>query len=114
MTSLEVDETAATLKSFKSSNLKSSFRDLPLDKFFSSVPASTYLALRKHASRMASLFGSTYMCEKTFSVMNFNKSKWRAALTDEHLQSIFQISTTQYTPRYEKLIGEKSQLHTSH
>ena len=62
MTSLEVDETAANLKSFKSSDLKSSFRDLPLDKFYSSVPASTYLALRKHASRVASLFGSSYIC----------------------------------------------------
>ena len=98
----------------ESSDLKSSFRDLPLDKFYSLVPASTYPALHKHASRMAFLFGSTYICEKTFSVMNFNKSKYRTALTDEHLQSILQISTTQYTPRYGKLIGEKSQLHTSH
>ena len=98
----------------ESLNLKPSFRFLPFDKFYSSVPASTYPALRKHASRMASLFGNTNICEKTFSVMNFNKSKWRAVLTDEHLQSIVQISTTQYTPRYEKLIGEKSQLLTSH
>ena len=95
----------------KSFDLKSSFRDLPLDKFYSLVPASTYPALRKHASRMASLFESTYISEKTFSVLNFNKSKWRTALTHEHLQSILQISTTQYTLRYEKLIGEKSQLH---
>ena len=98
----------------ESSDLKSSSRDLPLDKFYSSVPASTYPALRKHGSKMASLFGSTYICEKTFSVMNFNKTKWRAALTDEHLQPILQISTTQYTPRYEKPIGKTSQLHTSH
>ena len=95
----------------ESSDLKSSFRDLHLDKFYSLVPTSTYPALRKHASRMASLFRSTYICEKKFSVMNFNKSKYRTALTDKHLQSILQISTTQYTPRYGKLIGEKSQLH---
>ena len=97
----------------ESSDLKSSFRDLPLDKFCSLVPASTYPTLRKHGSRMASLFGSTYICEKTFSVMNFNKTKYRTALTDEHLQSILQISATQCTPRYEKLIGEKSQLQSS-
>ena len=102
------------IKLQESSNLKSCFRDLPLDKFYSLVPASTYPALRKHTSRMVSLFGSTYICEKTFSVMNFNKSKYRTALTDKYLQSILQISTTQYTPRYEKLIGEKLQLHTSH
>ena len=39
------------------------------------------------------------MSLKTFSVINFNKSKWRAALSDEHLQSIFRIFTTQYTPQ---------------
>ena len=98
----------------KSSDLKTSFWGLPLDQFYSSITASTYPALRKNAFRMASLFGSAYICEKTFSVINFNKSKWRTALTDEHFQSILQISTTQCTPRYEKLIGEKSQLRTSH
>ena len=81
----------------ESCNLKSSFRDLPLNKFYSLVSASTYPALPKHASRMASLFGSTYIYEKTFLVMNFNKSKYRTALTNEHLQSILQISTIQYT-----------------
>ena len=98
----------------ESSDLKSFFRDLPLDKLYASVLASIYPALRKHASRMAFLFGSTYICEKTFSIMNFKKSKRRTALTDEHLQSIFQISTTQHTPRYEKLIREKSHLPTMH
>ena len=100
----------------KSSDLKSSFRDLPLDKVYFSVPVSSYSALRKHAFRMASLFGCrpTYICEKTFAATSFNKLKWRTALADKQLQSILQISTTQYTPRYEKLIGEKSQLHTSH
>ena len=83
-------------------------------QFYSSVPALTYPAFHKHASRMASLFGSTYICETTFSVINFNKSKWRTTLTDEHLQSILQFSTTQYTPRYDKLIGEESQMHTLH
>ena len=67
----------------ESSDLKSSFRDLPLDKFYSLFPATTFSALRKHASRLASLFKSTYICKKTFSVMNFNKSKWRTTLTDE-------------------------------
>ena len=30
---------------------KSSFRDLPFDKYYSSAPASTYQALCKHASK---------------------------------------------------------------
>ena len=43
----------------ESSDLKSLFRDLPLDKFYSSASALTYSALGKHASRMVSLIGST-------------------------------------------------------
>ena len=63
------------IKLQESFNLKSSFQDLTLKKFYSSVSASIYPALLKHASKMASLFGRTYICEKTFSVLNFIKSK---------------------------------------
>jgi len=94
--------------------LKSSFRDLHLDQFYSELPAQTYPALRKHGHRMASLFGSTYICEKTFSIMNLNKSKLRTRLTDEHLHSVLRISTTNYEPRYPQMIAGKSQLHMSH
>jgi len=31
---------------------------------------------------MFSIFGSTYLCEQTFSIMNMNKSKQRSSLTD--------------------------------
>ena len=96
------------------SDLKSSFRALPPDKFYSSLSALTYPALRKHATRMASLFGSTYICEQTFSIMNFNESKWRTTITDEHLSSVLEISTSNYEPKYAKLISDKSQLHISH
>ncbi len=96
------------------SDPKSSFRALPLDKFYSSLSALTYPALRKHATRMASLFGRTYICEQTFSIINFNKSKWRTTITDEHLSSVIKISTSNYEPSYAKLISDKSQLHISH
>ena len=49
------------------SDLKSFFRDLPSDKFYFSGPASTYPAMRKYAFRLASFFGNTHICEKTFS-----------------------------------------------
>ena len=101
------------IKLEESSDLKS-LQDLPLNKFYFLVPASTYSNLHKLASRMAFLFGSTYICEKTFSIINFNKSKWKAGLSDEYPQSILQISTTQYLSSCSKLNGEKSQLHISH
>ena len=38
----------------------------------------------------------------------------RSALPDELLQSIPRISNTHYTPRYKKVVGEKSELQTLH
>ena len=98
----------------ESSDLKSSFRDLSLEKFYSLLSALTYPALRNRATRMASLFGSNYICEKTFSVMNFSKLKWQTVLTNKYLSLILQISTSNYKPRYAKLLAKRSQLHFSH
>ena len=39
------------------------------------------------------VFGSVYLCEKLFSTMNFNKSRYGSKLTDEHLQTILWVST---------------------
>ena len=57
------------IKLQESSHLKSSFQDFLLDKFYFSLPALTYFALCKHVIIMASLLGSTYICQKTFSVL---------------------------------------------
>lgn len=48
-----------------------------------------------HAAQTLCMFSSTYLCEKLFSVVTFNKTSHRSRLTDEHLQSILRISTTQ-------------------
>ncbi|KAK0145575.1 General transcription factor II-I repeat domain-containing protein 2 [Merluccius polli] len=34
-----------------------------------------------------------YVCEKLFSTMNFNKSKYRTRLTDAHLEAVLRVST---------------------
>ena len=39
------------------------------------------------------LFGSTYLCEKLFSTMKCNKSKYRSRQSDVHLQTILRVST---------------------
>ena len=53
---------------------------------------------------MASLFGNTNICEKTFSLMNFNKSKWQTVITNEQLYLILKISSSTSEPRYKKLV----------
>ncbi len=53
--------------------LKHKFTSLPLTDFYKCVPANRYTKMFKQAQVMLSLFGSTYLCEQTFSLMNLNK-----------------------------------------
>ena len=59
------------------------------------------------AKQMFSLFGSTYICEQTFLVMNFNKNKQRSMLTDGHLEDILKISSSSILPHYGVLVANK-------
>ncbi len=54
---------------------------LPLSEFYKSLETSRFPLNKRHAQRMMSLFGSTYICEQTFSLMTLNKSPLRARLT---------------------------------
>ncbi|XP_034615326.1 general transcription factor II-I repeat domain-containing protein 2-like [Trachemys scripta elegans] len=59
------------------------------------------------ALKTFSIFGRTYICEQTFSIMNMNKNKQRSSLTDDHLEDIMKISTSNMTPECDKLVAEK-------
>lgn len=61
------------------------FRSVSLLGFYSSLKEKNFPHLKRHAQRILVLFGSTYVCEQTFSVMKFNKSKHRSSITDDHL-----------------------------
>lgn len=79
-----------------SSELKAKFREVSgktdkLGQFMRELPP-TFPELSKMFKRIMCLFGSTYLCEKLFSTMNFNKSKFRSRLTDEHLRAILRVS----------------------
>lgn len=69
-------------------------RDVSGMDFWKLVPIKKYPILRDNMLRVYSMFGSTYLCESTFSIMNHVKSKNRNRLTDENLQSLLRISTT--------------------
>nr|XP_042913023.1 general transcription factor II-I repeat domain-containing protein 2A-like [Parasteatoda tepidariorum] len=91
---------------------KSNFRELGLLEFYKALPPE-FENIKKNASMCATMFGSTYICEQTFSLMNINKSKLRSKLTDEHLESILRISTSHYEPNISKLVS-KIQSQPSH
>ncbi|KAK0152455.1 General transcription factor II-I repeat domain-containing protein 2A [Merluccius polli] len=93
---------------------KEKFKSLKLNDFYASLNKATFPNLRWTAQKMLALFGSTYVCEQTFSVMNFNKARHRSRLTDQHLRSILRIATTKLTPDFDALAKKGEQQHCSH
>ncbi|XP_069077106.1 general transcription factor II-I repeat domain-containing protein 2-like [Pleurodeles waltl] len=81
--------------------------------FWSRVDAEKYRNIRTAAMKLFSLFGSTYLCESTFSDMNFVKSKLRTRLTDDHLNDCIRVALSGYTPDYRGLVDAR-QCQVSH
>lgn len=64
--------------------------------------------LSAFASKILSLFGTTYLCEQAFSVMNINKSNLCSRLTHRHLNDIMRVATTQnLVPDVDALVEKK-------
>jgi hypothetical protein len=64
--------------------------------------------------RIFTLFSSTYICEQTFSRMNYVKCSERFRLTDEHLHFLLRIGVTHFTSNIERLVKEtKPKFHTN-
>ena len=96
------------------STLKEKFQSESIDKFYASLNASKFVNLRKIAMNLLVLFGSTYICEQTFSIMNINKTKLHSNLTDVHLQSLLRISTSNMLPEFKQLTDEFQRPQMSH
>ncbi|KAL1279509.1 hypothetical protein QQF64_026182 [Cirrhinus molitorella] len=60
--------------------------------------------LRLLCSKVLSIFGSTYICEHTFSAMTRIKSRFRVRLTDCNLQSQLHCAVTSFEPDFNKLV----------
>ncbi|KAL2079794.1 hypothetical protein ACEWY4_025538 [Coilia grayii] len=88
--------------------LSKHFRSVSLLDFYSSLKEESFPHLRRHAQRILFLFGSTYICEQTFSVMKFNKSKHRSSITDEHLSAVLRIATSDIQPAFSALVQAQS------
>jgi len=62
--------------------------------FWKKLPFEKYLLLRNFALKMLSIFGTTYICECTFSYIKHIKSKQRNRLTNyETLGHLLRVST---------------------
>ncbi len=77
------------------------------------LPKNTYPAIYKHALRMVSLFGSTYLCEQFFSKMKYTKNKYRTVMTDTHLMQQLRLATSSTKPDIDRIV-KNSQYQVSH
>ncbi|CAI5664988.1 unnamed protein product [Oreochromis niloticus] len=73
--------------------------------FWCLVDTEKYSGVCTAAMKVASLFGSTYLCESAFSDMNFIKNKHRTRLSDAHLQDSLRVAVSSYTPDYNTLVN---------
>ncbi|KAI7802668.1 putative general transcription factor II-I repeat domain-containing protein 2-like [Triplophysa rosa] len=94
--------------------LKEKFQTTPVIQFYASLDENKFPNIKKHAQRMLVLFGSTYVCEQTYSIMNYNKAHCRSNLTNSHLSAILRISTSKITPDFDTLARRGDQAHCSH
>ncbi|XP_068507798.1 general transcription factor II-I repeat domain-containing protein 2B-like [Syngnathus scovelli] len=89
------------------------FKSGSLLDFYSSLKEN-FPNMKRHAQKMLVLFGSTYICEQTFSMMKFMKSRYRSSLTDDHLSAVLRISTSDIQPDFDALVKAQQRLDFSH
>jgi len=94
-------------------SLKTSFSEKSLTDFYKGLSKQDFPNLRKFASKMLSIFGSSYICEQTYSKMKHAKTNSRNKLSDSHLQDILRIGTSKLNPNIAEL-ASLNQAHPSH
>ncbi|XP_041828455.1 general transcription factor II-I repeat domain-containing protein 2A-like [Melanotaenia boesemani] len=82
--------------------------------FWRLLPESRFPLLRDFALSMASMFGSTYICESNFSTMKHIKSKERNRLTDETLFHLMQIGCTNIDIDIQSIVHLQERPQVSH
>lgn len=111
----EIDSLAskiATLFHLNSSGVEDEILSLQADielkarahgHFWNLLTEKKYPNMRKCATSLTALFGSTYLCESAFSHMKIIKSQYRSTMTDEHLEMCLRLAVSSYRPDYASL-----------
>ncbi|XP_062415327.1 general transcription factor II-I repeat domain-containing protein 2A-like [Pungitius pungitius] len=82
--------------------------------FWRLLPEARFPRLRDFALSMASMFGSTYICESSFSTMKHIKSKERNRLTDDTLFHLMRIGTTNIDIDIQSIVSQQAKPQLSH
>lgn len=83
-------------------------------EFWKLLPESRFPLLRDFALLMLSMFGSTYICESSFSTMKHIKSKERNRLTDDTLFQLLQVGGTNFEIDIESIVHQQDRPQVSH
>ncbi|GAA6081482.1 SCAN domain-containing protein 3-like [Tachysurus ichikawai] len=89
--------------------LRTAFDGKTLDEFWVSV-ALEYPQLSKAALDVLMQFGSTYLCEKTFSALTYIRNKYRSRL---NVEDDLRVAISKIKPRVDLLCSAHS-AHPSH
>lgn len=65
------------------------------EDFYRQLLSALMPDLRCHAAHVLSMFGSTFLCQQMFSIMNLNKTKHRSLITNDNLHAALQTATAQ-------------------
>ncbi|XP_060875738.1 general transcription factor II-I repeat domain-containing protein 2-like [Metopolophium dirhodum] len=87
--------------------LKNAFKESnDLKIFYSSLSEIDFKGIKSFPKKMITAFGSTYICEQTFSILKFRKNKYCSRLSDEHLNAVLRISTSNLKADINELAGK--------
>ena len=95
-------------------DIKAQFLEKELQEFYRGLPHQTFPNLIKHAQKLFSMFGSTYLCEQFFSKLKYSKNKNRNALSDMHLEDTLRVASSHLVPDINSILGEQKQYQVSH
>lgn len=89
--------------------LKTKYDEIGIPEFYRYLSKSspTY---RNHCAKILSMFGSTYVCEQLFSVMELSKTKFCSQLKDTRLNSVLHTELQNMRPDIDILVQKKSQV----
>ncbi|RXN38641.1 general transcription factor II-I repeat domain-containing 2-like protein [Labeo rohita] len=94
--------------------LKAKYNNLPLLEFCKLyVRSEDFPILRRHALKLASLFGTTYCCEQFFSKLTLAKTRFRSRLTDSNLENQLRVASSSL-PSDIKCLAKEKQFQPSH
>ncbi|CAK1582797.1 unnamed protein product [Parnassius mnemosyne] len=79
------------------------YKTVSTEEFWAKHVPEKYENCKKLAINLATMFGSTYVCETSFSKMHLLKNKYRSRLTDAHLEDTLRICCSSREPNYKKL-----------